>query len=75
MGSSAAKRQRLYAERQREGLIVVRCVVVEQDVIAVLQDAGFLDRDDPPRQMLADALSRWIYQQMTRQVQELWPMP
>jgi hypothetical protein len=66
MTTNGAARQQLYAERQKNGLIVVPCVVVELDVIEVLQAQGFLEHDDPTRRQISDALSRWVYQ-MTRQ--------
>jgi hypothetical protein len=67
---TAAARQRLYVERQKNGLVVVPVVAVELDVIDVLKAEGFLDEDNPSRPELATALSKWLFT-VTRQRQ--WP--
>jgi hypothetical protein len=72
MGTNGAARQRLHAERKKNGIICVKCVCVEQDVIAVLRVGGFLDTDEPTRAQLSAALSKWTYHEMTRQGHALY---
>jgi hypothetical protein len=67
-----AERQKLYAERQQNGLIVLPVVVVELDVIDHLQAQGFLETDMPSRAQLAEALSKWLYREMTRHNKARW---
>jgi hypothetical protein len=71
ISSGPAKRQQLYAERKKNGLIVVPCVCVELDVVDVLQELGFLELGDPTRRQISDALSKYVYQEMTRQQRRL----
>jgi hypothetical protein len=69
---SGAARQRLHVERRREGLTVLSVVVDEITVHEVLAAEGFVDPIEPDRQVLADALSKWIFAEMTRHAARLW---
>ena len=73
MAMTPANRQKLYAARQKDGLIVVPVLCVELDVIDVLQAEGFLDHDNPTRAQLSEALSKWLFELLTRHGQERWP--
>jgi hypothetical protein len=39
----------------------------------MLIDLGVLTTDEPSRDQLADALSRWVYGHVTRHAKERWP--
>jgi hypothetical protein len=59
-------RQRRYAARQRDGLIICKALVHEVGIAAMLRDLDFLSTDSPTRDELDAALSRFLYATMTR---------
>jgi hypothetical protein len=73
MVAAAALRQRRYLARQREGLIVLDVVAPEIDVAEMLLAEAFLTSDEPSRDELSDALSRWRYREVTRHANGHWP--
>jgi hypothetical protein len=75
MGNSAAIRQRLYLERKAEDLCVPPALVPKTRIVEVLLATGFLTTDEPTREQLAEAFSKWAFAHMTRQESELWPVP
>jgi hypothetical protein len=70
-----AERQKLRRSRQRDGLIVVGCVVVETDIIELLLAERFLRHPEPSRAQLSEALSRWIFRRVTRDAEARWNLP
>jgi hypothetical protein len=70
---TAAARQRLHAERKRNGLRVYPVLADEIMVTAVLLELELLTSQDPTPAEVADALSKWVYAEMTRQQTRLWP--
>jgi hypothetical protein len=71
--TNAAERQRRYRLRRDDGLIVLPAVVAEIDLTEMLIAEGFLTSDEPSREQLADALSKWLFQIVTRNNPARWP--
>jgi hypothetical protein len=71
--SSAAARQRLYLQRRAQDLCILPTLAPKTRITEVLLATGFLVTDEPTREQLAEAFSRWCFERMTRQEQELWP--
>jgi len=59
--------------RKRNGLCVLPVVVLEVDLVEMLIDLGWLASSDPSRDELATALSKWVFDTMTRHAQQRWP--
>jgi hypothetical protein len=70
---SAAARQRLYLERRAQDLCIVPTLAPKTRIIEMLRATGFLATDEPTREQLAEAFSKWAFAHLTRQEQELWP--
>ena len=60
-------RQRLHVERRRNGLVVLPVVAFEVGIVEMLEADGFLPRCcEHSREAIAEALSRWLHEAVTR---------
>jgi hypothetical protein len=68
-----AERQRRYLARQRDGLCVRRVLVHDVRITEVLHALGYLPTSNPTPEEADAALSRFVFETMTRHETELWP--
>src|SRR5262245_17951877 len=66
MVTTSRDRMRLLRTRRKDDLVVLPLLIPLTDATEMLIDLGVLTTDDPSREQLVEALSQYLYSEVTR---------